>query len=109
MSSGAGRDSDKFQLRLPDGMRDRIKIAAEVNGRSMNAEIVNRLELSFEGDSDADYMERVIQRMQRERIEQDREIYQLRELLLEIRGMLAHQQDVPTLTVSQDVEDTEGR
>ena len=31
---------DKFMLRLPDGMRDRIKAAADANGRSMNAEIV---------------------------------------------------------------------
>lgn len=38
---------DKFMLRLPDGMRDRIKDAAEKNNRSMNAEIVSRLENSF--------------------------------------------------------------
>jgi hypothetical protein len=35
---------DKFVLRLPDGMRDRIKAAAEANNRSMNAEIVAALE-----------------------------------------------------------------
>lgn len=35
---------DKYVLRLPDGMRDRIKEAAERNNRSMNAEIVARLE-----------------------------------------------------------------
>lgn len=35
-------------LRLPDGMRDRIKAAAEANSRSMNAEIVARLGASFE-------------------------------------------------------------
>ena len=35
---------DKYVLRLPDGMRDRIKQEAERNGRSMNAEIVQRLE-----------------------------------------------------------------
>jgi hypothetical protein len=39
-----GRDSDKFMLRLPDGMRDRLKAQAEANKRSMNAEIVARLE-----------------------------------------------------------------
>lgn len=39
--------NDKFMLRLPDGMRDRIKEAAEANNRSMNAEIVARLEGSF--------------------------------------------------------------
>lgn len=42
-----GRDSDKFMLRLPDGMRDRIKVVAEANGRSMNAEIVAALEEVF--------------------------------------------------------------
>ncbi|KZX95343.1 hypothetical protein A3720_21005 [Sulfitobacter sp. HI0021] len=34
-------------LRLPDGMRDRIKVAAERNGRSMNAEIVAVLDEKF--------------------------------------------------------------
>lgn len=34
-------------LRLPDGMRDRIKAAAEMNNRSMNAEIVAALERAF--------------------------------------------------------------
>jgi|GEM_PF-3896209 len=36
--------TDKFMLRLPDGMRDRIKAKADENGRSMNAEIVATLE-----------------------------------------------------------------
>ena len=35
---------DRYMLRLPDGMRDRIKAAAEANNRSMNAEIVATLE-----------------------------------------------------------------
>ena len=30
---------DKFLLRLPDGLRDRIAAAAKANGRSMNSEI----------------------------------------------------------------------
>lgn len=34
---------DRYMLRLPDGMRDRIKAAAEANGRSMNTEIVTTL------------------------------------------------------------------
>lgn len=38
---------DKFMLRLPDGMRDRIAQEAAANSRSMNAEIVARLEGSF--------------------------------------------------------------
>lgn len=41
------RGSDQFVVRLPDGMRDRLKAEAEANKRSMNAEIVARLEESF--------------------------------------------------------------
>lgn len=39
---------DQYQLRFPVGMRDRIKKAAQVSGQSMNAEIIERLENSFE-------------------------------------------------------------
>ena len=35
-----GRESDKFMLRLPEGMREQIKAIADRSGRSMNAEIV---------------------------------------------------------------------
>lgn len=38
---------DKFMLRLPDGMRDRIKRVAEANNRSMNAEILDTLEEKY--------------------------------------------------------------
>lgn len=34
-------------MRFPDGMRDRIAVEAKANGRSMNSEIVARLEASF--------------------------------------------------------------
>ena len=46
------RDFDKFMLRLPDGMRDVIKYAAEENGRSMNAEIVDRLDKSISAENE---------------------------------------------------------
>jgi hypothetical protein len=39
-------------LRLPDGMRDRIAEVAKANGRSMNAEIVGRLQDSLDGGLD---------------------------------------------------------
>lgn len=41
------RESDKFMLRLPDGVRDRIAEAAKANNRSMNAELVSRIDRSF--------------------------------------------------------------
>lgn len=47
----AVREQPKFMLRLPDDMRERLKAAAEQNKRSMNAEIVKRLEESLAADS----------------------------------------------------------
>jgi len=47
MADLTNRNSDKFMLRLPDGMRDRIKAAADLNGRSMNAEIIQTLEEEY--------------------------------------------------------------
>nr|WP_309550586.1 Arc family DNA-binding protein [Rhizobium rhizogenes] len=38
---------DQFMVRLPEGMREKLKEAAEKNNRSANAEIVSRLEESF--------------------------------------------------------------
>lgn len=37
----------QYQLRLPEGLRDRVKSSAEKKNRSMNADIVARLEQSF--------------------------------------------------------------
>lgn len=42
------RSLDKFIIRLPDGMRERLAEAASQAGRSTTAEIVRRLERSFE-------------------------------------------------------------
>lgn len=42
---------DRFIVRLPDGMRDKIAELAKQNSRSMNAEIVARLERTFSQES----------------------------------------------------------
>ncbi len=47
MKEPLAKDQEKFVLRLPDGMRDRIKLAAERNNRSMNAEIIAALEEKY--------------------------------------------------------------
>lgn len=58
------RDLDKVIVRLPDGMRDRLKAAAEHNRRSMNAEIVARIQ-DYDasglttGESIGDHIERL--------------------------------------------------
>lgn len=45
---------DQYMLRLPDGMRDRIKAVALKNNRSMNAEIVATLEKEYPEVGEAD-------------------------------------------------------
>nr|WP_278515371.1 Arc family DNA-binding protein [Brucella anthropi] len=50
----AGRGSEQIMIRVPDGMRDALKAVADENNRSMNAEIVARLEQSFEHQVEAE-------------------------------------------------------
>lgn len=47
------RTADQFVVRFPDGMRDRIANEAKVNNRSMNAEIIARLQGSFDAQESA--------------------------------------------------------
>ena len=46
-SSSPAADLDKVIIRLPDGMRDKLKDLAKLNDRSLNAEIVQRLKQSL--------------------------------------------------------------
>lgn len=59
------RDSDKFMLRLPGDMRTVIGEIAASSGRSMNAEIVMRLNASLaaSGESDGDRYTRITLRI----------------------------------------------
>lgn len=70
MSDHAPQTQDKFVLRLPDGMRDKIKAAAEKSGRSMNAEIVAALGKAYPDFPDhhslLDYLEGETPRLARE-------------------------------------------
>jgi predicted DNA-binding protein len=52
--------ADRFLLRLPPGMRERIAEIAKESGRSMNAEIIARLERSLEADSDFELMKDLV-------------------------------------------------
>jgi len=45
-----GRTPDRVQLRLPEGMRDKLVEAAMANGRSISDEIIDRLTQSLERD-----------------------------------------------------------
>lgn len=45
------REDPQFKLRMPAGLRDRAEQAARAAGRSLNAELVARLESSFLSDA----------------------------------------------------------
>lgn len=45
---GMARDDLHFRLRIPETLKDLIEKAAAANNRSMTAEIVSRLDRSFE-------------------------------------------------------------
>ncbi|OWJ72512.1 hypothetical protein CDV50_04890 [Haematobacter massiliensis] len=67
MTTPPSKQLDQFVVRLPDGMRERIKVAAETNNRSMNAEIVATLEEkypapseSFDGDKFLAWISRIV-------------------------------------------------
>lgn len=51
----SSRSADKFVVRFPDDMRDRIAVVARQNHRSMNSEIVARLEASLKQDELGDF------------------------------------------------------
>lgn len=56
------RDIVPLGLRMPPEVKEQIEAAAKANGRSMNAEIVARLQASFEASqrSDAVSLEEII-------------------------------------------------
>ncbi len=44
MSDAPSRKQDQFIVRMPDGMRERVKKVSELNKRSMNAEIIRAIQ-----------------------------------------------------------------
>lgn len=42
------RTAEQFVIRFPEGVRDRIADLAKANGRSMNAELVDRIQRSLD-------------------------------------------------------------
>ncbi|MBI0002302.1 Arc family DNA-binding protein [Bartonella sp. W8122] len=69
--------SDKFIIRLPDGMRDRIKTDAEQHGRTMNAEIIARLEVFTDSPSNSDRLDELRQTL----IKHDEKLDKLADML----------------------------
>lgn len=54
---------EKFVVRLPDGMRERIAMQARENTRSMNSEIIHRLESTVELEAALDRALKIIDQL----------------------------------------------
>ncbi|WP_296231506.1 Arc family DNA-binding protein [uncultured Pseudomonas sp.] len=54
------RTADKFVVRLPDGLRGRIFDVSAINRRSMNSEIVHRLEHSLELEQELEHQKNLV-------------------------------------------------
>lgn len=55
------RGSDQVKLSLPDGMRDQLKEAAKENKRSLNAEIIARLEAYTDSPSNSNRLDEIME------------------------------------------------
>ncbi|WP_080544801.1 Arc family DNA-binding protein [Pseudomonas amygdali] len=51
---------EKFVIRLPTGMRGRVRGAAKANHRSMNSEVISRLDATFRQDQEIARLKAVI-------------------------------------------------
>ena len=93
----SSRTADKFVVRLPDGMRERIADVARNHHRSMNSEIIARLEQSMlqEGALDVDLS------LRHDSPEQS---LHERELLQRFRQLSRRQQNALVALIAHDVE-----
>jgi predicted DNA-binding protein len=60
----ASKGGDQYMLRLPDGLRERLKRRAAVSGRSLNTEIVDAIERHLERGDRLDELERRIAKLE---------------------------------------------
>jgi len=94
----SSRTADKFVVRLPDGMRERIADVARNHHRSMNSEIIARLEQSMLqesalGDDDLNM-----------RLDSPDLSLHERELLQRFRQLSRRQQNALVALIAHDVE-----
>lgn len=93
----SSRTADKFVVRLPDGMRERISDVARNHHRSMNSEIIARLEQSLvQEDSLGDDLEL--------RLDSPELSLHERELLQRFRQLSRRQQNALVALIAHDAE-----
>lgn len=93
----SSRTADKFVVRLPDGMRERIADVARNHHRSMNSEIIARLEQSLiQEDSLGDELNL--------RLDSPELSLHERELLQRFRQLSRRQQNALVSLIAHDTE-----
>ncbi|MCO5072128.1 MAG: Arc family DNA-binding protein [Rhizobiaceae bacterium] len=87
------RDDPHFRLRFPDDLRSKVEAAAKENHRSMTAEIIARLEMTFKPgvskaiDREALMVEQ-IELARREMFELRQRLHDVDELISKSNGLL---------------------
>ncbi|MBB1520745.1 MULTISPECIES: Arc family DNA-binding protein [Pseudomonadaceae] len=93
----SSRTADKFVVRLPDGMRERIADVARNHHRSMNSEIIARLEQTL-------LQEGVLGDDQGLRLDSPELSLHERELLQRFRQLSHRQQNALVALIAHDAE-----
>ncbi len=93
----SSRTADKFVVRLPDGMRDRIAEVARNQHRSMNSEIIARLESSLQQDG-VSIQEDTL------RLDSPELSFHERELLQRFRLLAQRQQNALLALIANDIQ-----
>ena len=93
----SSRTADKFVVRLPDGMRERIADVARNHHRSMNSEIIARLEQSM-------LQESALSDDLNMRLDSPELSLHERELLQRFRQLSHRQQNALVSLIAHDVE-----
>ena len=93
----SSRTADKFVVRLPDGMRERIAEVARNHHRSMNSEIIARLEQSL-------IQEGALGEELRLRLDSPELSLHERELLQRFRQLSPRQQNALVSLIAHDAE-----
>lgn len=81
-----------FRLRLPEDLKSQIEASAKANGRSMNAEVLSRLERSFDLDDGLTALADRVEELEAISTEQSKQIERLEQLIDDVR-VATHQYD----------------
>ncbi|MBY5579592.1 Arc family DNA-binding protein [Rhizobium leguminosarum] len=100
-----GREDPQLKLRLTEGMKEEIAQAAKRNGRSVNAEIVHRLERTLhweeDGEKEADQLIATLEAKLKDAVEVNEYLEGLRKLLEE-RLEMAEEGNFKYIQVPED-------